>query len=64
VSTDPALIRVHPAASAEQLAALLAVLCAPARPAAGAGGYERWRRTRLAALRVDQRAGYPRSANR
>ncbi|MGN6606205.1 MAG: acyl-CoA carboxylase epsilon subunit [Jatrophihabitans sp.] len=47
-------VSVRGAASAEEVAAVLAVLhggaAGAARPA-GVGGYERWRRTRLEALR-------------
>jgi hypothetical protein len=54
MSTGSAVMRVRGAASAEQLAALVAVLCPPAR---SESGYERWRLTRLAALRADHREG-------
>lgn len=49
------MVRVRGGATEEELAAVLAALqgaAIPSEPAGRPSGYERWRRTRLAALRV------------
>ena len=56
MSSDPSAVRVlRGAPSAEELAALIAVLCARPASAAPLTGYDAWRARRLAAVRGSAR---------